>query len=415
MSLTTSKNIEQLKEEVFLRLGNLDLLENKKMTKTELLQILRNYYLKQKYPDHIPKDLQLILEIESPMLCFKYKDLNESEKEQIWIPENNWYLEEKENGIRMLIVYIKEVKFNFYSRNNSTVDYLPVNYKANIDLSNVNTDNLPDSFIIDTEVIPTEPCMSYRRKSKIITTTTQLQTVQTLLSLDPEISIPLQEKNPLIFKIFDVLYKSDKWLVDKKLRDRLIHLNELKDLLVSAKMRVERPLSAYKNKRGFFQNILNLKGEGVVAKNLDSPYIPNLSRKRNGFVKVKRTMSGSMSDTIDAFITGFEESSNDKQWAGTVGTLKFSVYLDKIDGSSVIHEIAHISGITEELRNKLTEIVDGKIQLKKEFYNQVATIDGHCVSPKEKRLRHAILCSFRNDKTTDECRLSEESLNNLIM
>ena len=68
-----------------------------------------------------------------------------------------------------------------------------------------------------------------------------------------------------------------------------------------------------------------------------------------------------------------------------------------------------------ELRQKMTELVDGEPVLKKEWYGQVAEVDGVCVSGRARRLKHARLINWRPDRSPDTCIMSEEFLNSMIL
>ena len=91
-----------------------------------------------------------------------------------------------------------------------------------------------------------------------------------------------------------------------------------------------------------------------------------------------------LGDTIDAFITGFKEGTLGTANEGKVGALEFSVYLtDDNDNyllnefnEPVVHHIATISGISDELRNLATvRDANGQVKLNPNFYGKVATVD----------------------------------------
>jgi len=76
--------------------------------------------------------------------------------------------------------------------------------------------------------------------------------------------------------------------------------------------------------------------EGVVAKELDAPYLPG---ERKGMVKIKRVR------TIDAVVRGWRPGKE----PGTVGSLILSLY--GADGE--LHEVGHTSGFTAAQKREL--------------------------------------------------------------
>jgi ATP-dependent DNA ligase len=79
-------------------------------------------------------------------------------------------------------------------------------------------------------------------------------------------------------------------------------------------------------------------GEGVVAKELDAPYLPG---KRKGMVKVKRVR------TIDAVVVGYRPGKAE----GTVGSLILGLY----DAHGKLHVVGHSSGLRAAEKRSLVE------------------------------------------------------------
>lgn len=242
-----------------------------------------------------------------------------------------------------------------------------------------------------------------------------------LLSMNSEDSLRIQEEEncPLELRVFDVLWWNGEWIYNKPLIERIPYIVEAVKQLQDAGVKCRRPYSSYSNKKAFYKAMIAAGAEAGVLKNLHSPYVPTSSRKKDGFVKVKRTMSETMqdegiSDGIDAFVTGFEPGDESKGWAGLVGALEFSVYLKK-DGEQKLHKIARITNIPMELRKRITEVVDGQPVLKKDWYGKVAEIDGQCVSARSYRLKHARLIQWRNDRSEDTCVMDEDFLKSMIL
>ena len=80
-------------------------------------------------------------------------------------------------------------------------------------------------------------------------------------------------------------------------------------------------------------------GEGVIAKQLDAPYIPG---KRKGMVKIKHVR------TIDVVIMGWRPGKE----KGTVGSLILGLY----DGKT-LRPIGHTSGLKAKEKRELVEVL----------------------------------------------------------
>lgn len=420
MSISSQRTISELKREVYRR--GISLNNDKKITKTDYILAIRDSVLKERYNDKIPKDLELILSLESPMLCQRLTVLNPDYQEDIW-KSDEWIAEEKMDGVRLLMIHI-DGKTRFYTRNISVSDFLPIEYHKNIYLGNVDLSQIKTDFIIDMEVISNNSNIDTMVGNRGVICLTQLQSITALLSLNYEESIKIQKSfdtPPIEFKSFDCLYYNGEWITEKPLYQRVEYLIPIVKNLQEKGVQISRPISTYQNKKAFYNCIVQNGGEGIVLKNVNTKYISNNTRNKNGWVKVKRSMTESLSneglsDTIDAFVSGYERSDENKSLSDYVGTLIFSVYLVDEKGNKKIHEIAKISGLGMELRKKITFKNDlDEPVLDKDWYGKVASIDGVCVSSRVRRLRHARLVNWRSDRSSDTCILDEEFLNSLIL
>lgn len=132
----------------------------------------------------------------------------------------------------------------------------------------------------------------------------------------------------------------------------------------------------------------------------------------------------SLSDTVDAFIIGFDKGNDGTNIENLVGALHFGVYLldenneviTDENGNPKVHHIASISGITLKLREMLTEYSpNGEVLLKKEWYGQVAEIDGQDISSRNYRISHARFIRWRTDRSADSCTIKESFLKEMVM
>ena len=414
----------------------------------DLEEAVQKYYLNKYEQEGVLNPfVKDILTINGPMLALQSKDKKlDKIRDIIWEDNNNWLFQEKIDGCRCLICWDKDKGFDFFSRNKSITDSLPSSYRTKILVPTIVPEVLINSgiynFIIDTEVVPyynvVNPMMD---GTELVAETPQNLTTSILGSLD-DLSHKMQETNPLKFMIFDVLKLNDEWLIDKLgengkdeikgmiLRDRYRKVLEIYKALSMAgfKDRIRLIPSTLTDKEAFYNQIINEGGEGVVAKDLNSGYEP-WSKRRGEWIKLKRTVSQSLlaektGDTVDAFVTGFKEGNPGTANEGLVGALEFSVYLTDDEnnyildntGNPIIHHIATISGLTDDLR-KMISIKDenGNVAMIPRIYGCVAEIDGQDISSKNQRFAHAIFKGWRPDRSAETCKLRKSILESLIL
>ena len=114
MAIETIKTLDQLKQEC-KNLG-IEVKIDKKEKKEYYIRALRNFYLQRYYGslDSIPSDLQFILSIDSPMLCKRYQQCKKEMQDKLWVDNNEYVIEEKLDGVRMLLYYNHETNsFSF--------------------------------------------------------------------------------------------------------------------------------------------------------------------------------------------------------------------------------------------------------------------------------------------------------------
>ena len=417
-------------------------------TVEDLEEAVQNYYLnKYEQEGTLNPFVKDILTINGPMLALQSKDKKlDKIRDIIWEDNNNWLFQEKIDGCRCLICWDKDKGFDFFSRNKSITDSLPISYGTKILTPTIIPEILINAkiynFIIDTEVVPYYNVVNPMSDgTELVAETPQNLTTSILGSLD-DLSHKMQETNPLKFMIFDVLKLNDEWLIDKlgengkdevkgmTLKDRYkIVLNIYKYLsLAGFKDKIRLISSTMTNKQAFYDQIINEGGEGVVAKDLNSGYEP-WSKRRGDWIKLKRTVSQSLlaektGDTLDAFVTRFKEGNPGTANEGLVGALEFSIYLTDDEnnyildenGNPIIHHIATISGITDELR-KMISIKDenGNVAMLPRIYGCVAEIDGQDISSKNQRFSHAVFKRWRPDRSAETCKLRQKILESLIL
>lgn len=399
-------------------------------SKEDYIKALQSYFI-EKYKEQgiYHKSLDWILRIDSPMLALQIKNKSKEEQDEIWNNSDKWLAEEKIDGSRQLLCWFNEDNcIDAYSRNTSVSDFLPINYGNklydNIDINKLRT--IPD-FIIDGELVLKSNEIVKDNSIEIIADT-PLNMVSAILSADYDLSKKFQSLNPVKLIAFDILMYNGKDLTSLPLRDRKKYLqlafNNIKDLFDIELVANSNGLST----RDFYNQIVSVGGEGLVVKDLDSLY--DIKGKRAGeWVKIKRSVTGSLleqnyGDTFDCFVIGFNEGQKGTRNEGLIGSLNFGIYLldnnNQIivdeHGIPVIHWVATVGGLSDELRQALTtRDFNGNVQLRPDVYGAVGVIDGQDLSDKNLRLAHARLLQWRNDKSAQQCTIRKDFLERLVL
>ena len=382
-----------------------------KLRKDDYVRALRNHFLLEKYGsiDNIPWSMKFMLSIECLQLCRRIQTLKESDQQKIW-ESDDWIAEEKVDGNRMVICWdADEKQFHFFSRNNSMVDYLPQDYKDTIYITADNFD-YDKNFVLDTEVISTSPNIETNDTQCL----TQLQSTSALLALNPDDSIAIQRNDPLKFIVFDCLYHDESYMdkpwVERHKQTELL-CNKLKEHNFNCELNpvIENTEYNKNKKREFFDELIDNQKEGIVLKNKYAKYHATSSRTID-CVKVKRSTSDSLTNDIDAFITDYVVGNDDTRNENMVVGFIFSVRLEKEDGTIVNHKIAVCSNISDCIKDDATVIDDnGNVSLNNDYYFRVATLKGQNISARNMRLTHAVIDTWRLDKSADGCEVLKES------
>lgn len=414
MAIETTRSLGQLKDECDL-LGISVPINGKREHKEDYVKALRKYWLNKYYgtEDKIPWPLNFMLnEIECPMLCKRFKQCKPDIQKKMWESEE-YIAEEKRDGVRAILIYDSFTQtFDVYSRNNSVKDYLPQSYKDNI-LFTTKGFSYPENFVLDCEVVSTNPNLSTVLGKKGVICATQLQATTALLALNSDISKDLQKKDPLKFIIFDCLYDGES-LLNQPWRIRHPHAEKLARLLKQSGFTCDLNPVIWTNKIEFYSDIIEQNLEGVVFKRVDAPYHGCTSRTDDQ-VKLKRTISEGLNRDLDAWVTGFIPSSKDKGWSDLIGALVFSCKVKMKDGSVKEHIIGTCSGIPYDLRKEATIYIDGKPSLNPYFIGRVATLSGQNISARKLSLTHCVISCWRPDKEPTGCEvLTEEELLSMV-
>lgn len=264
MALETLRTLGQLKEECEQK-GITVQIKGSKEHKEDYIRALRDYWLEKYYgsKENAPWALKFMLSIDCPMLCRRYQQCKPEQQKMFW-DSDDYIVEEKIDGNRSIILFDASTQsFDFYSRNNSIKDYLPQSYKDTIYVTSKDF-HYSESFVLDCEVISTNPNISTVMGSRGVVCATQLQATTALLALNPLESKSIQRQYPLKFIIFDCLYDGED-LIDQPWKERHPHAEKLAKLLKKAGFSCDLNPVVYKNKLEFYSDIIEKGGEGCFA------------------------------------------------------------------------------------------------------------------------------------------------------
>jgi len=137
----------------------------------------------------------------------------------------------------------------------------------------------------------------------------------------------LARETPARYIAFDLLAFEGDVLLDLPLEARRPLLEQLPGIELTPQVRTPEEADPWLH-----------TGEGVIAKELSSPYLPG---ERKGMVKIKRVR------TIDAVVMGWRPG----KLEGTVGSLILGLY----DDSGTLREVGHSSGFKASEKRALVE------------------------------------------------------------
>lgn len=351
-------------------------------TKEGLENLIRDHLWQKHHPDE-----RMLLQVE-PQLAQSIEELSVKESANIW-DSKDYCAQLKLDGNRILL-HIGKSSNRATSRRKSDVTFL----------FSEKTDNMPfqrdfllpeyDGTVLDGEAVM--PVSDLNTGSVI--TSSELQSTSAVLNCSPELSRKLQEGRPIIYHIFDVLYWQGRNVMSLAYDIRLNLVDEIFSEINSHGgsnyfANVETVLD---NKKQFYQDMIAQGKEGVMLKSLNSIYAPG--KRTWSWLKVKEWSE------YDGIVTGWLPSSEGKGYTNLIGSLEVSAY----DENNVLHPIACVSPRSLEERKSLTQINNsGQVGLKPEALGRVVTVRGREWSGKSIRLKHAVLLTWREDKSPEDC------------
>jgi len=170
---------------------------------------------------------------------------------------------------------------------------------------------------------------------------------------------------PLKLFIFDVLYADGKDYTGEPFEKRRKALEKIVKpgkVLMHSEMIITDKADRLDE---FFHDCVSRGLEGIIAKDLHSPYVAGA--RKFAWIKLKRSYKGELSDTIDVTIVGYYKGTGARTQFGFGGFLG-AVYDEKDDMFKTITKCG--SGFSEEQMVKLRDLLE-KIKVK----NKPARVD----------------------------------------
>ncbi|CAN5329466.1 hypothetical protein BH18ACT5_BH18ACT5_10750 [soil metagenome] len=218
----------------------------------------------------------------------------------------------------------------------------------------------------------------------------------------------LAKKEPVVFMAFDLLYLDGRSLVDLPLSERRRLLEET--VVPSDRLQVSPAIVG--DGVALFNAASDQKLEGIVAKRLDSPYVPGA--RSTTWLKIK-TVFGA-----DAVIVGWTDGGGNR--LGTLGALLLAMYAE-----GELRYVGNVGtgfneAILDELMQRLTQLPEAeppfaatlfreRPELRKAHWVEpqiIATIEYRQVTAAG-RLRVPSFKGFRDDKAPTECTFDQLS------
>ena len=157
---------------------------------------------------------------------------------------------------------------------------------------------------------------------------------------------------PLNLFLFDVMYVDGKSMMAAPFIERRKKLGEILkdgDVIKLSEMEI---IDNAKRLEEFFEEKIGQGLEGIIAKDLNSPYIAGA--RKFAWIKLKRSYKGSLQDTIDTVVIGYFKGKGKRTQFG-LGALLVAIYNKKKDTFESIAKIG--TGMTEENLSELEKML----------------------------------------------------------
>ena len=251
-------------------------------------------------------------------------------------------VEGKYDGFRIQVHKDRAGKVRVYSRKQEPMtDMFPELVKA------VATDVDAKEFILEGEAVGIDP-----KSGKILPFQVTLQRKRKH-GIDE-----LSRRIPLRLFCFEILFLDGRDMTYAPYRERHAMLEKTvskSDRITVAEYKICKDA---KTLQRYFEDALSRGLEGIIAKDLNAPYIAGA--RKFAWIKLKKSYQGALSDTVDVVIIGFYYGKGKRTKLGFGGLLT-AVYDDEDDRFKSIARVG--SGFSEEQMEQFSKML-GKIVVK---------------------------------------------------
>lgn len=160
------------------------------------------------------------------------------------------------------------------------------------------------------------------------------------------------QDDKLVYVVFDVIYINNNLVANKSYKERRSILEQIiKDknkILLSTKYKIKTVDELKK----IFKEAISKNLEGLVCKNENSKY--EFGKRTYNWIKLKRTFSGKIKDTIDVVVIGYYYGTGNRK--NTVGSLLVGLYNPANNKVYTFTKVG--SGINLSLAKSLKKLLD---------------------------------------------------------
>lgn len=263
--------LESTVERKFSKVKLADGTLKEKTGKREYIEALQRFFLSQKYPDGVPRHVELALRT-YPQMAARQNQVKPEHLEEI-LESPDWVCEEKIQGFRTRLVYVRGEGAFWYSRYLADSNMLPkiVSLPEPQILS-------PDlvSFVLDTEVMAddSESLIRALRDQNIVLDNEQEATTFVLQNYNPQDIVP---GISFTAHVFDIPEVNGNFVTDRVFEYRKYLLSLLLPWVqgVPGFQVRELPFSLCPSKvekLEYFQKVIDRGGEGMILKDKQSEY-----------------------------------------------------------------------------------------------------------------------------------------------
>jgi DNA ligase-1 len=182
---------------------------------------------------------------------------------------------------------------------------------------------------------------------------------------------------PLKLFLFDLMFCEGESYMEKPLHERRTKLESIIKPGGIILLSEQKIIDNAEELEAFFEDSISKGLEGIIAKDLNAPYIAGA--RKFAWIKLKRSYKGTLEDTVDLAIIGYYKGKGKRTEFG-LGALLAAAYNDKKD---VFESVAKIgTGMSEETLSELEGLLS-KTPVKNKPARVISELEpDHWVQPK---------------------------------